>query len=338
VSRPPTVSVVTPVYNGEEYLAECIESVVRQTYTDWEYVIVDNASTDASGSIADRYAARDGRIRVQHESEFLHALENHNRTMRAVHPGSRYCKFLHADDWLYPECLERMVAVAEANPSVGVVSSYRLLGDRVEQQSPVAYTQTVMSGHHVVRWELIGPKGSAWVTGSQTSLLIRSDLIVGRGDFYDTSVWHADTDAAYRVLMESDFGFVHQLLTFTRRHTGALMSYSHRVWSFITRDGRLLMRYGPHVLSPRECRRELRAWLWRYTTWLGKQTLKPARHRQAEFHEFHQREIDYMLSEAGSDPEVRVALSVCRRLLHAADSAPQAAAGPAPPKRNHRSI
>ena len=62
----PLVSVVTPVFNGGKFLGECIDSVLAQTYTNWEYVIVDNCSTDATLEIAQRYAAADPRIRVYH--------------------------------------------------------------------------------------------------------------------------------------------------------------------------------------------------------------------------------------------------------------------------------
>src|SRR4030088_1603665 len=98
----PRVSVVTPVYNGAHYLEECIQSVLRQTYSDWEFVIVDNCSTDRSAEIALRYASQDPRIRVERPAAFLDALDNHNRAMRAVDPRSQYCKVVHADDWLYP--------------------------------------------------------------------------------------------------------------------------------------------------------------------------------------------------------------------------------------------
>jgi glycosyltransferase involved in cell wall biosynthesis len=303
------------VYNGERYLSECIESVLDQTYQCWEYLILDNVSTDSTPSIARSYAAQDSRIRVVRASEFVDVTANHNRAVRSIDQRSRYLKIIHADDWLYPECLERMLSVAEQNSTVGVVSSFRLVGSRVEHESPLPYSQSSMPGPDVVRWELFGPKGSQWVTGSDSSLMFRTKYISNERDFYDPTVWHCDTDTAYRVLMESDFGFVQQILTSTRRHPGALTPFSQRVWSFITRDGRLLIRYGPRLLAPQVYRAKLRRWLWAYSSWLLKQSLKPARRRQEEFQQFHAREIEYIMREAGDDNEVRTVLSLCRRML-----------------------
>ena len=61
------VSCIIPVYNTEKYLPRCIESVLAQTFVDWEMLLIDDGSTDASGSICDEYAAKDERIRVFHK-------------------------------------------------------------------------------------------------------------------------------------------------------------------------------------------------------------------------------------------------------------------------------
>ncbi len=94
------VTVLTPVYNGEAFIGQCIESVLAQTYEDWEYVIVNNCSTDRSLSVAQRYAERDPRIRVVTNERFVNVITNHNITFRLLSPESKYCKVVHADDWL----------------------------------------------------------------------------------------------------------------------------------------------------------------------------------------------------------------------------------------------
>ena len=60
------ISVIVPVYNVERYLDECVQSVLRQTYTDLEILLIDDGSTDASGTICDRYASQYGNVRVVH--------------------------------------------------------------------------------------------------------------------------------------------------------------------------------------------------------------------------------------------------------------------------------
>src|SRR5713101_6628853 len=97
IQMQPLVSVVTPVYNGEKYLAECIESILAQTYQNWEYIIVNNCSTDGSPAIAQAYAKKDARIRIHNNHEFVGMIQNHNIAFRQIALESKYCKMVHAD-------------------------------------------------------------------------------------------------------------------------------------------------------------------------------------------------------------------------------------------------
>src|SRR5574337_914063 len=141
----PLVSVVTPFYDTDAFLGECIESVLAQTYRNFEYVLLDNASTDRSAEIAERYGARDARIRIFHNERTLPQLQNYNRALRHVSPSSRWVKVVQADDAIFPRCLEEMVAAGEANPTVGVVSSYRMVGEGIGPLG-VPRTRTVLTG------------------------------------------------------------------------------------------------------------------------------------------------------------------------------------------------
>ena len=130
VNDVPLVSIVTPVYNGAEYLVECIESVIGQSYQNWEYLLVDNASTDLTPEIISRFADKDSRIKHLRFKEHIGAIDNHNRALKRFDSSSEFCKILQADDWLYPECLTKMVAAGLASETIGMVSAYYSLGHR----------------------------------------------------------------------------------------------------------------------------------------------------------------------------------------------------------------
>jgi glycosyltransferase involved in cell wall biosynthesis len=241
------VSVVTPVYNGERYLRECIESVLAQTLDDFEYVILDNASQDATAEIAKAYAQRDPRIRHFRNEHTLPLLENWNTSMRLIHPMSQYCKVVHADDVLLPECLSRMVSVASANPSVVIVGAYRIDGVTVNMTS-IPYPQEVVSGQELCRRRLLGQCPDLF--GSPTSIMYRADVVRERSDFYGLDNPHADTAVCFDLLRHGDYGFVHQVLTVTRRHEADETTARRRTGTHSI--GRLMIaqKYGPYFLTP----------------------------------------------------------------------------------------
>jgi glycosyltransferase involved in cell wall biosynthesis len=253
----PLVSVITPVYNGEPYLAECIESVLAQSYTYWEYVIVNNRSTDRSGDIAHRYARRDARICVHDNVDLLPAIDNWNHALRKMSPDSRYCKVVHADDWLFPDCLKQMIALAEAHPTVGIVSAYRLDEDRVNLDG-LPYSDTVVTGREICWRSLLLDQD---YFGSPSSVLIRSEIVRARDPFYTDLTADTDTSACFDILQNWDFGFVHQVLTYTRRHnesrTSALVRFEGRRLAKLRRR----LAYGPLYLEPVEFETRRRAWV-----------------------------------------------------------------------------
>lgn len=112
----PRVSIGLPVYNGAAYLAETLDSLLDQTWTDFELIISDNASTDATQDICRSYAARDARIRYLRNRENLGAAANYNRVFHLS--SGEYFKWAAADDLCAPEFLERCVEVLDREASV----------------------------------------------------------------------------------------------------------------------------------------------------------------------------------------------------------------------------
>src|SRR6516164_7302008 len=125
----PLVSVVTPFYNTAPYLAQCIESVLAQSYPEFEYILVDNCSTDGSTEIAESYARRDPRIRLIRRSQFLSQVQNYNAALAEISEKSKYCKIVQADDIIFSDCLQQMVKAFAQSEKIGLVSSYSLQGD-----------------------------------------------------------------------------------------------------------------------------------------------------------------------------------------------------------------
>lgn len=262
----PLVSVMTPVYNGEHYLAECIESVLAQTYDNWEYVIVNNCSTDRSLEIAQQYAQKDSRIRVYDNPEFLAMVPNFNHALRQVSEASKYCKIVHADDWLFPDCISEMAKLAEEHPSVVIVGSYVLEDTRVACDG-LPYPSTVVPGIEICRWHLLD---NGYIFGSPTSLLIRSEAIRGTRAFYDESlVQTVDQEVCFRLLQEGDLGFVHQVLSFTRVHQASQTSSFQALNRWIREKLAIAARYGPLCLDDQQYRECLQRWVAQYYEFLG---------------------------------------------------------------------
>ncbi|AMN47447.1 hypothetical protein ACG33_10125 [Steroidobacter denitrificans] len=208
----PLVSVVTPFYNTDAYLADCIKSVIVQSYGNWEYILVNNKSTDRSADIAREYARTDSRIRVVETPEFLSQVQNYNFALQQISSRSAYCKIVQADDWIFPECISRMVEVGETHPSTGVISAYRLCGTQVRNVGLDCRTDFFM-GRRAGRAQLL--HGGNYF-GSPSSVMFRAEIVRKMQPFYRENIPCEDTAACLDVLKNHDLGFIHQIGSFER--------------------------------------------------------------------------------------------------------------------------
>jgi glycosyltransferase involved in cell wall biosynthesis len=266
----PFVSVVTPFYNTAPYLAECIESVLAQTHQQFEYLLVNNKSTDGSREIAARYCSSDSRLRLIDNPVFVGQVENYNGALAHISPASKYVKMVQADDTIFPECISRMVELAAREPGVGLVSSYWLTGDQQEGWG-VPKDVSYLPGWDACRKIVLG---GSYLLASPTSVLYRADIVRARNPFFTLGRYHEDTEAACEILLESDFGFVHQVLSFLRADN---VSITTSVLAFNSYDLDYLIileRYGPLVLTAEELARQRAVSHGNYKRFLGRALLR----------------------------------------------------------------
>jgi len=306
-SAEPFVSVITPFYNGVEYLPECADSVLRQTYRNFEYLLIDNHSSDGASQVARDIAARDPRVRVIVPPTFLPQDDNYNFGLSQAAPGSAYLKVVAADDWIFPSCLTEMVALAEAHPRVGLVSSYRLRGTNVDGNG-VDPEQRVMSGRDACRLYLLQ---GVYPFGSPTTVLYRASIVRARQPFYDKEKLHADTEATFAMLSQCDFGFVPQILSFSRTQADSEMG-SRRFFVPEALDRFIIVsQYGRQYLDDDEYRQAFeKAQRWHYSVmaraWLGQRFSQ----KDEAFWTYHRRG----LSSVGQDIQPKLFLKALGRV------------------------
>ncbi|MEH7495309.1 glycosyltransferase family 2 protein, partial [Neobacillus niacini] len=106
----PSISVIIPVYNVEKYLRRCVDSVLNQSFQDFEIILIDDGSTDKSGQICDEYVKKDKRIKAIHKKNARVSAARNDGIKMAK---GKYISFIDSDDWIEPEMYEVMFNKAE---------------------------------------------------------------------------------------------------------------------------------------------------------------------------------------------------------------------------------
>ena len=107
----PSISVIVPVYQAEKFLHRCLDSVARQTFSDWELILVDDGCTDGSPALCDQFAAKDDRVRVFHRKKNQGVSAARNLGLQEARGD--YIAFLDADDAFVPQALETLWSLRE---------------------------------------------------------------------------------------------------------------------------------------------------------------------------------------------------------------------------------
>lgn len=116
----PLVSVIMPAYNAEEYIRTAIESILEQTFKDFEFIIVNDCSTDSTLKIIEGYAKKDKRIKIISNKENQRIAKTLNNALKEA--KGKYVARMDADDWSYPDRIEKQVRLMEKNPNISISS------------------------------------------------------------------------------------------------------------------------------------------------------------------------------------------------------------------------
>ena len=131
----PMVSIIVPIYNAEQYLRRCVDSILNQEYTDYELLLVNDGSTDASGDICEEYGDRDSRVIVI-QKENTGVSDSRNRALDRAR--GKYLQFLDSDDWITPDATRLFVRAAEEYGCDMVISDfYRVVGERLSPKGDI---------------------------------------------------------------------------------------------------------------------------------------------------------------------------------------------------------
>jgi glycosyltransferase involved in cell wall biosynthesis len=242
------VTIAIPVHNGEPYLHEAIDSVLAQTFSDVEVVVIDNRSTDGTVELVRSYD--DERLTLFENEENIGAEANWNRALSMAR--APYFKLVCADDLLYPTCIERQVEVLEHPANAGAVMTAALRdivspdGDVLLRARGLAGMEGLVPAVNAIR-RAVRAGGNPF--GEPGGVLLRSCVITQAGRWNGSLPYLIDADYWYRVLEHGDVYALPDVLCAFRVHAASwsnelVTEQAAQVGQFFTR----LRRERPHVV------------------------------------------------------------------------------------------
>ena len=228
------VSVCIPVYNGEKYITQAIESVLSQTYKDYELLIVDNHSTDHTLEKVRRFS--DARIRLVKNEKNYGMSENWNICLRRAQ--GEYIQLLCADDFLKPECLEEKAGILDKYPDTALVFSASHVvdarGKAVLKRRPFR-GRLICDGRKMA--EMSFRRGNIY--GEPSNVMFRRTAAGKAGEFTDSLFYSVDWDYWIRLSMQGRVAYTERFLTSFRISATSATSGLVRQFGKMRRDDRM---------------------------------------------------------------------------------------------------
>jgi glycosyltransferase involved in cell wall biosynthesis len=253
MQRSPTVSVLIPTYNYARYLPQAIESVLNQSFTDFELLISDDGSKDESEEIIRQYAARDDRIRFRIQSPNLGMVNNWNWCLDQA--TGKYIKYVFGDDFLlHRDAIGQLVRLIESNPNITLASSARTVVDN--ESNPICVADDfaasgLFDGAAAISWSL---RTNCNVFGEPSVVLFRKEA-AKRG--FDVSYAQVvDWELWIHLLQQGNLAYTSEALTAFRRHDLQQTEVNRRAMGTAHEHPRLIKQYAHYLVLSRDDRTE----------------------------------------------------------------------------------
>ncbi len=226
------ISVIIPVYNVENYLRECVDSVLAQTYQNFEIILVDDGSTDASGEICDACAKQDDRIRVFYQ-ENAGASSARNSGLRSA--KGEYVYFLDSDDWLNEECFEKLVTCIKRENAEIVFLNAFAIEEKTGKISKKMYSHykhyNVSNGLQLMNEQIKNKEFRVppWTMLFKRDFLRRNNLVFTEGIIYEDMIF-----TFYAFLKAERVAHVPEYLYFHRYRRDSVMTSKKVLKNFVS--------------------------------------------------------------------------------------------------------
>ena len=226
----PSISICVPTFNAAKYLKECLNSILAQTFTDFELLIVDNHSSDETISIVKKYAEREPRIRLIRNEHNIGAVRNFNRCIELAQ--GEWLKYVFADDFIAPDCLELMFAASKPEsaliccrrdflfePGVKAKSFYRKhLSDwSIDSLFP---NKTEISARDFCN--VLVDHFQVNIVGEPTAVMLNRNAFYRFGTFNTNLIGICDMELWARIAINTGITYVPKTLATSRLHGGSL--------------------------------------------------------------------------------------------------------------------
>ena len=209
----PIVSVCIPTYNYGHFISDVIDSILGQTFDDFELIIIDNYSSDDTSLIVDKYVKRDDRVRYICNKTNIGFARNLNRCLE--YSSGKYVKIVCSDDVLEPNCLEEMVRILDDDPDISLVASARKLVDRhLNPIDHLSYSSRfeLIEGPSIIKECLMNGN----LIGEPTAVLFRRSDVGMRFNLQYKQL--IDLEMWFRLLEKGNFAFIPEALCLFRQH------------------------------------------------------------------------------------------------------------------------